>query len=91
MKTHWGILSSASHYPIKTQTRLILACSLIHNFILTEMPIDPIEECLDAETDETENNDDHGDFIATVKATPEWTAHREALAQQIWADYNNGA
>ncbi|KAH6787392.1 hypothetical protein C2S52_006944 [Perilla frutescens var. hirtella] len=43
LKGRWGILRSASFYPIKVQNRIILACCLVHNFIRNVMEIDPIE------------------------------------------------
>ncbi|XP_042034187.1 uncharacterized protein LOC121780637 [Salvia splendens] len=43
LKMCWGILRSASYYPIQTQIRLIMACFLFHNYIRREMPVDPIE------------------------------------------------
>ncbi|KAE8702170.1 putative Nuclear factor kappa-B-binding protein [Hibiscus syriacus] len=43
LKARWAILREKSFYPVKTQCRLISACCLLHNFIRSEMPIDPIE------------------------------------------------
>ncbi|XP_042027256.1 putative nuclease HARBI1 [Salvia splendens] len=47
LKMRWGILRSASFYPIKMQIRLIMACFLLHNFIRREMAIDPIKSEID--------------------------------------------
>ncbi|KAL8515846.1 hypothetical protein ACS0TY_014519 [Phlomoides rotata] len=41
---------SAAFYPVKTQVRLIMACFLLHNFIRSMMPVDPIEVMMDVES-----------------------------------------
>ncbi|XP_047961537.1 putative nuclease HARBI1 [Salvia hispanica] len=48
LKMRWGILQSASFYPIEVQTGLIIACFLLHNFIRSQMEVDPIEEELES-------------------------------------------
>ncbi|XP_042024478.1 putative nuclease HARBI1 [Salvia splendens] len=47
VKMRWGILRSASYYPINIQVELILSCFLLHNFIRGQMTVDPIELELD--------------------------------------------
>ena len=47
LKMRWGILRSASFYPIKIQIRIIMCCFLLHNFIRGEMNNDPIEQEVD--------------------------------------------
>ncbi|XP_062018884.1 protein ALP1-like [Rosa rugosa] len=44
LKGCWAILRSPSFYPIDTQTQIILACCLLHNFIRREMSQDPMEQ-----------------------------------------------
>ncbi|KAI3448517.1 hypothetical protein Pfo_005182 [Paulownia fortunei] len=69
LKGRWAIMRSASYYPIRVQNRIIMACVLIHNFIRTEMPIDPLEHLI------VENQDWHGlnddDYIDIVESTPD--------------------
>ncbi|MBA0640353.1 hypothetical protein Goklo_023299, partial [Gossypium klotzschianum] len=43
LKLRWGILRSPSFYPMRVHNRIIIACCLLHNFILTYMSLDPIE------------------------------------------------
>ncbi|KAL8506561.1 hypothetical protein ACS0TY_017450 [Phlomoides rotata] len=43
LKKWWTILRSPSFYPINIQNKIILACTLIHNFICNESPNDPLE------------------------------------------------
>lgn len=86
LKMRWGILRSASHYPIKTQIRLIMACFLLHNFIRREMSIDPVELeidgtiCSEAEEDESVGVD----YVDCVEPTQEWTQTRDNLAMNMW-------
>lgn len=86
MKMRWGILRSASYYPIKTQNRLIMACFLLHNFIRTQMEVDPFEENLDtvAGEDSAAEQDNGTEYIDYVEASPEWTQKRDAIAQEMW-------
>lgn len=85
----WKILRSASFYPIRTQIRIIMTCFLLHNFIRGEMVDYPMEQRLDANEMDNSDNVEHTDYIAMVEATPEWTSHREELAQQMWAEFIN--
>ena len=47
LEMRWGILRSASLYPIKVQIRLIMACFLLHNNIRSVMPVDPLDQLID--------------------------------------------
>lgn len=75
LKMRWGILRSASFYPIETQIRLIMACFLLHNFIRREMNTDPIEAVLEGENSVPIPEADYipHDYIDYVDPTPEWT------------------
>ncbi|KAL8552100.1 hypothetical protein ACS0TY_000963 [Phlomoides rotata] len=91
MKMRWGILRSASFYPIQTQTRLIMACFLLHNFIRLEMEVDLMEILYDATpSPQHEEHEDGVDYIGTFEATNEWTANRDLLAQEIYSIWNQG-
>ncbi|KAL8470884.1 hypothetical protein ACS0TY_033455 [Phlomoides rotata] len=89
MKMRWGILRSASFYPIRTQIRLIMACFLLHNFIRNEMPIDPLEGLLDVENNKQVGTDENAEVISTVEATDEWSGWRDVLAQEMYHVFNN--
>ncbi|KAL8555192.1 hypothetical protein ACS0TY_003126 [Phlomoides rotata] len=82
MKMRWGILRSASFYPMQTQIRLIMTYFLLHNFIKNDIEVDPMEMLLyDATPPIDEEPEDGGDDIGTIEATTEWTANRDLLAQ----------
>lgn len=86
LKMRWGILRSASYYPIQTQIRLIMACFLLHNFIRREMEIDPVEAALDGYIDNlTPEPENIGvEYVDCVEPTAEWTHFRDNLALQMW-------
>ncbi|KAH6835152.1 hypothetical protein C2S53_003637 [Perilla frutescens var. hirtella] len=46
LKGRCAILRSTSFYPIKVQNHIIMACCLLHNFIRTNMPYDPLESTI---------------------------------------------
>ncbi|XP_047956848.1 uncharacterized protein LOC125202492 isoform X2 [Salvia hispanica] len=86
LKMRWGILRSASYYPIETQTMLIMACFLLHNYIRGEMTVDPIEQLVDnnivdndifAEQDDTE-------YVEYIDPTVDWNNRRDQMAADMW-------
>ncbi|KAL1560834.1 hypothetical protein AAHA92_11004 [Salvia divinorum] len=90
VKMRWGILRSASYYPIRTQIRLILCCFLLHNFIRGEMMVDPIEQELDGDY-EALNIGAEGDeptYVDTIEPTPAWNNKRSELAETMWLNGN---
>ena len=83
LKLRWAILRSPSYFPIKTQTRIVTACCLLHNLIRKKMSTDPMEDELDAQ--EQVNFGD--DFIDTVETSNEWTDWRDNLANDMFHDW----
>ncbi|XP_073286067.1 uncharacterized protein [Primulina huaijiensis] len=82
LKKRWAILRSPSFYPLEVQNKIILACILLHNFIRSQMPNDPIEE-VEEETDSPihENEDD---FIENFESSEMWDIWRENLAMSMY-------
>ncbi|XP_057798201.1 uncharacterized protein LOC131014286 [Salvia miltiorrhiza] len=90
LKMRWGILRSASFYPVKTQNRLIMACFILNNFIRNEMPVDPIEQQYDnAAANEDDNLDNDTEFIGAIESSPQWNAERNAISNSMWHQYIN--
>lgn len=83
LKIRWAILRSYSFFPIRTQSRIVTACCLVHNHIRKEMSVDPHEHELD--NLEEEDNDD--DYIDTVETSGQWTDWRDAFAQHIYQEW----
>ena len=86
LKMRWGILRSASYYPIQTQIRLIMTCFLLHNFIRREMATDPIELELDGQPTAPTTDEHHvpREYIDYVEPSAEWTQMRDAIAMNMW-------
>ncbi|XP_041993309.1 uncharacterized protein LOC121743961 isoform X1 [Salvia splendens] len=86
LKMRWGILRSASFYPIKTQIRLIMACFLLHNFIRREMEVDPVEVELDGENGQPLVDEEFigHDYVDFVEPSAEWTQSRDDIALNMW-------
>ena len=92
LKMRWGILRSASFYPIEVQTGLIIACFLLHNFIRDQMAVDPIEEELgthDDDGDETDQEQAAVDHINSVEPSAAWNRKRYDLARAMWEERQN--
>ncbi|KAL1548831.1 hypothetical protein AAHA92_17015 [Salvia divinorum] len=91
LKMRWGILRSASFYPVGIQTNLILACFLLHNFIRSEMESDPIELAVEHEVGNGIEEDVHEvDFVTGVDPSQGWTNARDAMSATMWAAYVGG-
>lgn len=66
-----------------------MACFLIHNFIRSEMVVDPIEEMMNnLDQGENDDNDEQDDYVDFVEATPAWNHKRDELAQLMWQARN---
>ncbi|XP_047957256.1 uncharacterized protein LOC125202826 [Salvia hispanica] len=85
LKMRWGILRSASFYPIKIQIRMIMACFLLHNFIRREMEIDPVELALDSTASNTIQEEENIglDYVDCVEPTAAWTQFRDSIAMSM--------
>ncbi|KAH6822384.1 hypothetical protein C2S53_003849 [Perilla frutescens var. hirtella] len=88
LKGRWTILRSTSFYPIKVQNRIIMACCLLHNFIHTDMPYDPLESTI---PEDWTNNASHvqldEDFIDQVESSQQWNNWRDSLALNMYNEW----
>ncbi|KAL2242206.1 UNVERIFIED_CONTAM: hypothetical protein Sindi_0338600 [Sesamum indicum] len=87
LKMRWGILRSPSFYPIKVQNRIILACCLLHNFLRTEMPDDPLVNELPS--DGAEGADADADCVWNIKSNPSWNSWRDAMATTMYNEWTS--
>ncbi|KAL0373477.1 UNVERIFIED_CONTAM: hypothetical protein Sradi_3263400 [Sesamum radiatum] len=85
LKTRWGILRSPSYYSIDVQSRIVVACCLLHNYVRMEMPEDPLES--EVPEDPNNGNAPNMDFINSIETTTAWTAWRESLAANMYAEW----
>lgn len=87
LKMRWGILRSPSFYPIDVQTGLIIVCFLLHNFIRTNMEVDPCEDVLSAQPDDGYGSDNEEAVVPPINAvtpTALWTKKRDDSAVAMW-------
>ncbi|KAL1535062.1 hypothetical protein AAHA92_31162 [Salvia divinorum] len=85
LKMRWGVLRSATFYPIKIQIRMIMACFLLHNFIRGEMANDPLEQAMDGDSQNIVEEEEHeGEFIDQVEPTSAWNNMCDELANSMW-------
>lgn len=85
LKMRWAILRRASYYPVRTHTRIITACALLHNLIRREMSYDPLEAAV---IQQEENQlPEVDEYIDTVESSPEWTNWHDQLAMNMYDDW----
>ncbi|KAL0342762.1 UNVERIFIED_CONTAM: hypothetical protein Scaly_1938800 [Sesamum calycinum] len=87
LKVRWGILKSQSFYPIEIQNRIIMACCLLHNFVRTEMPGDPLE--LEIPETAEPGFDSTTKFISTFEPNPTCSNWRDVLAMSMYNEWLN--
>ncbi|XP_020243285.1 uncharacterized protein LOC109821512 [Asparagus officinalis] len=92
------ILTVKPNYPFPTQVDIILACTVLHNFITLEDPDDDIlneNVEIDEDTEEEINEDDSNMVDYTQSRTQredrdvrnEWKEMRDQIAWAMWVDY----
>ncbi|XP_020276048.1 uncharacterized protein LOC109850441 [Asparagus officinalis] len=98
LKNRFKILCAKPHYPFPTQVDIVLACTILHNFIAT---VDPSDELLsESEIDEdingevtNENDNNLVNFTQTqtqrekTESRNEWKTLRDNIAWAMWVDY----
>ena len=73
LKARWGILRDNSYYPIDSKVRIIMACCLLHNFLMQEMPIDPLDNEDEVDEGTGDLGVEDGDNINVVGTSNEIT------------------
>ncbi|KAL8510906.1 hypothetical protein ACS0TY_017646 [Phlomoides rotata] len=87
---HFGIRRSAAFYPVKTQVRLIMACFLLHNFIRSMTPVDPIEILMDVEILVYDVNEvEQVEVIDGVESSLEWNQLREEMSISMFNQFES--
>lgn len=87
LKNRFKILYNKPFHPYKTQVKLVLACCILHNWILRH----GVDEHVPSETDWQANptNEDAPNDIVVDNAA--WAAKRDTWAQQRWQTRHGGA
>lgn len=98
LKNRFKILSAKPHYPFRTQVDIVLACTVLHNFIATVDPNDDfLNQDIAPEDDEGEvANEDEGEIVdfsqemtqrEQTEARNVWKNRRDQIAWDMWVDY----
>ncbi|XP_019158456.1 PREDICTED: uncharacterized protein LOC109155190 [Ipomoea nil] len=88
LKARWAILRDKLFYPVKTQCRIISACCILHNFIRSEMHIDPIDiEVGQNECNNFQSEEDDEDLIRRCETSHAWTEWRDKLAHEMFTTW----
>ncbi|KAL0345396.1 UNVERIFIED_CONTAM: putative nuclease HARBI1 [Sesamum radiatum] len=85
LKVWWGILRSPTFYPIEVQNKITMACCFLHNFIWSEMPIDPLE--LEIPETNEQTFDRNMEFVSSIDTNPSWTNWRDELASSMYTEW----
>ncbi|CAN6338076.1 unnamed protein product [Urochloa humidicola] len=84
LKNRFRILYNKPFHPYKTQVKLVLACCILHNWILTHGH----DECVPAEQDWTPNSMEHADHNDIEYDNNTWAAKRDECALAMWNNLN---
>ncbi|XP_042485251.1 uncharacterized protein LOC122065513 [Macadamia integrifolia] len=101
LKSRFKILKSQSEYPFKTQARIVQACVMIHNHILTQNSVQEEEEWLEQENvvtgentnEEAEDNDENSDEDSDVDDEDDnfdQDQFREEMVDYMWNNWMAG-
>ena len=89
LKQRFPILRHATSYSINTQTKIVLACCILHNFITIE---DGVPRDVEIEEDD-ERDGINVPILETYGMTQgdrdEWGNFRDAIAGRMWEDYRS--
>ena len=86
LKQRFPILKHATLYQIMTQTKIVLACCILHNFITIE---DDIPREVEIEEDERDgiNVPILETYGMTQRDRDDWGNFRDEIARRMWEDY----
>ncbi|XP_020252488.1 uncharacterized protein LOC109829844 [Asparagus officinalis] len=98
LKSRFKILTAKPHYPFPVQVDIVLACTVLHNYIATVDPDDELlnesfdfeEEALAEEINEEANVMDftQSQSVREQNASKdEWRSRRDQIALDMWTDY----
>jgi len=82
-KNRFRIIDNKPFHPYKTQVKLVLACCILHNWILDH----GVDEVIPLEST-WQPNSNHGHGIAADDNSA-WASFREEVANEMWANRGN--
>ncbi|WCJ19160.1 hypothetical protein M5689_001460 [Euphorbia peplus] len=91
LKGRWGILRSPSWFSLKTHSRIVLACVLLHNLVKRYMPPTSFDDdgmFEDVASDSHDNDEsDEEEYITSIDVSDPWTNFRNTLAQNMFNNW----
>lgn len=99
LKRRWAYLRHPTFHDVQTQSKIVMACCALHNFIKFVDPDDDDISCSSSDSDSSDNdeedNDPEGGDVSNyenlvIASSPQWTFFRDQIAAQMWTDYVNG-
>jgi hypothetical protein len=96
LKNRFQVLDNTKpKYSIQIQVDFVLACAVLHNYILGVDPNDSIfngvqsgaDVNLDAQNLDTQQGSQHLTQSQQRAANQEWVAKRDAIAQEMWDEF----
>jgi hypothetical protein len=80
-KGRFRILDSKPFHPYRTQVKLVLACSILHNWILSF----GVDELVPSETNFSgQAQDNTPPQSQSTQENTVWVAYRDSIAQAMW-------
>ena len=92
LKARFSILKSIPSYPLRRQKLIPIACCALHNFIRLEDRADRLFTVYGREGLQVPDEVGLGvvqEGVVDMSQQSQMSAVREAIAQQMWNDYNN--
>jgi len=101
LKNRFKILSAKPHHPFPSQVDIVLACTVLHNYIAITDPIHDkfLNEEVDIMEEECEVMNEDDDAVVTfshtltpreqTEARNEWKQKRDQIAWEMWVDFCN--
>jgi hypothetical protein len=102
LKNRFGILDHKKpKYPLKVQVDIVLACTILHNYILGVDPYDPIVNNMGSNDDVVAyDNDNFSEHHLSQQplsqsqqhaANQEWVIKRDNIVLAMWNNYNRNS
>jgi hypothetical protein len=85
LKNHFRILDNKPFHPFKTQVKLVLACCILHNWILGH----GVDEVVPAEFSWVPNNNPTDGHGLHLDDNAIWAQTRDEIANHMWANRGN--
>jgi hypothetical protein len=80
LKNRFGILDNKPFHPYKTQVKLVLACCILHNWVLRH----GVDEHVPHEDNWIPNPSDPAALNDVLMDNATWAVKRDTWAQQMW-------